>query len=63
MSTQSEIPNKTTVAERSSEADNVESASPHICAGWPPAQLPERECELPRVGLPQANAHGKVAES
>jgi hypothetical protein len=49
--------------ERSSGAGESELASSQVYPGWPPAELPEHECELPQVGLPHSIAHGTESEN
>jgi hypothetical protein len=45
-------------ADNSTAVEGAESELSPTLPGWPPAALPEHECESPHVGLPHPNAHG-----
>ena len=51
-----------TEVERSSEAEDSESTFSPTDPGWPPAELPPRECGLRHVGQPHQIAHDSEDE-
>ena len=48
---------KTNASANSLKVEDVELTSAPIYPAWPPAELPQHECELPHVGLPHSTDH------